>query len=64
MWLPVILKHDVSFLRMTERPLVEHLADKLNEIEQTNGEITSVTVVQQVEDKSAELLIKVEDRNA
>lgn len=61
MWLPVSVRHDESFLRVTERPLIEHLADKLNEIEQENGDIIAVTVVQHVEDKCAELLVKVKD---
>lgn len=45
---------------MTERPLIDHLADKLNEIEQTEGKIHNVTVIDQQEDKWAEVLVNVD----
>lgn len=61
MWLPVSVRHDTSFLRYTERPLAEHLADSLNELEKEHGRIENISVVTVEPDKSAELLVRVRD---
>lgn len=57
MWLPVVIRHDTSFLRITQRPMIEHVADKLNEIEEKYGLVKMLSFVQVEHDKCAEFVV-------
>ena len=57
MWLPVVIRHDNGFLRITERPMIEHIADRLNEIEKEYGSVERLSFVQVERDKYAEFVV-------
>jgi hypothetical protein len=63
MWYALSVRHDSSFLRVTEKPMMEHIADKLNEIEKEHGIITMVNVIEMQEDKYAEMIVQVKDND-
>lgn len=58
MWCPLTVRHDAGFLRVTERPMMDHLAVAMNEFEQEHGPITDAIVVLCEEDKYVELMVR------
>ena len=63
MWIPIVVRHDTGFLRITQRPMIEHIADKLNELETKHGAIKILSFVQVEIDKYAEFLVWVDTNN-
>lgn len=61
MWHAIQITHDKNFLRIMEEPMVEKVADKLNEIERTHGKITYVTEVYNNSDSWINLVVQTEN---
>jgi hypothetical protein len=57
-WQPVIVRRDKSMFNMFERPLVYHLAEKINEIEDKQGQSVIRSIVVDSSSQQIEVIVK------